>query len=92
MTDEIANLMHQMDKTQKMLERVTEAVEGFPRWHPIETAPKLVECLIATDSHERGCVIATLCKLGPDEWRWVDEEHEEWRNPTHWMPLPEPPK
>jgi hypothetical protein len=65
-------------------------------WQPIETAPYGTDCLV--------CVTHSL---GQGEWetvQWVDAytdvygwglyPHMPWVPfpPTHWMPLPEPPK
>ena len=64
-------------------------------WQPIETAPKRTP-ILATD----GKVIVVLERgecagkdspisvgFGGYEWEWDFE----WKNLTHWMPLPEPP-
>ena len=57
-----------------------------PLWQPIETAPKddtdvLVLC---GDDILVGSFCATM-------W-WIEQTSYEKRDPTHWMPLPEPPK
>lgn len=51
-------------------------------WQPIETAPK------------DGRVVLLCDQMGN---RWTDSSHWHIKNgcglpPTHWMPLPEPPK
>ncbi len=57
-------------------------------WQPIETAPRKVEfrCLLG---HEHSVVTGYW-----DGAMWVNERsllRSEF-NPTHWMPLPEPPE
>ena len=57
-----------------------------PLWQPMETAPKddtdvLVLC---GDDILVGSFCGTM-------W-WIEQTSYEKRDPTHWMPLPEPPK
>ena len=57
-------------------------------WKPIESAPQAVVCLL-TDGKEQA--VATLfgaAELGID---WAHRGGSLHFNPTHWMPLPEPP-
>ena len=67
---------------------VPEALE----WRPIETAPRDKRVLIANSDSE--VWLATLRRVGPRAGiRW---EHAGLGRvmfiPTHWMPLPPPPK
>ena len=71
-------------------------------WHPIETAPKDGTILIGKIPNENPDLNREIkwavgwCSLYKWEWAgmkkatWLklNEEHQ----PTHWMPLPEPPK
>ena len=59
-------------------------------WQPIETAPKDGrEVLVAVDkSYTGGVLVALWC--AHDE-AWKDWDLDTWE-PTHWMPLPEPPE
>jgi hypothetical protein len=80
----------------------TVSTEGFDpsRWRPIETAPNGEDILVfCPDAKEPQIVIAALltfvdCK---DETDTEDAWHDVWMEtdldvePTHWMPLPEPP-
>lgn len=65
-----------------------------PSWQPIETAPKDGECLLWVETDNGGEVM----KLERDsEGRWIYEGEPTYcasfyLNPTHWMPLPKPPK
>ena len=59
-------------------------------WQPIETAPK-DEPILVGPTKRMGICVAMYC--GYDGW--VTETCVEWVSiytPTHWMPLPEPPK
>ena len=68
-------------------------------WQPIDTAPKdstriLVvyrRCVFTDDTRNKRVVREAYCFGGP--WRLVTGyELEGGEQPTHWMPLPEPPK
>ncbi len=65
-------------------------------WQPIETSPKDGTDVLV---YEPGYVVAIL------HWHtvktktaasypgyWTDGDGLNWYKPTHWMPLPEPPK
>ena len=66
------------------------------KWQPIETAPR--------DGKTIFVAIAIGIKVGSTEnyttdpwcvWHGTDDEYVRWPHrflPTHWMPLPEPPK
>lgn len=61
-------------------------------WQPIETAPKDGIDIIVSDSGE----LVSVAFWDKDEGKWLDSmNHNGYdhatRNPTHWMPLPEPP-
>lgn len=58
-------------------------------WQPIDTAPKGPNVLI-WDSHREMCALAFFAHgMGI----WLDPfECEREFSPTHWIPLPEPPK
>lgn len=59
------------------------------KWQPIETAPKdgtdiigSWQCLNKTWDMNKLCFVDGM---------WLDHYHDCQFNPTHWMPLPEPP-
>jgi hypothetical protein len=59
-------------------------------WQPIETAPKDGRLILAAhdETYQGGVVVIS--------WRheynaWADYDCDFWK-PSHWMPLPEPPK
>ena len=55
-------------------------------WQPIETAPKDALILGYEDEMMR------LIFWEGEEWKVVGASiHSWWFEPTHWMPLPEPP-
>jgi hypothetical protein len=66
-------------------------------WKPIETAPKDGTRILVFDREYHGEIAA--CEFNK-EWGWVerglDYATEVWgygeMEPTHWMPLPQPPK
>ena len=58
-------------------------------WQPIETAPRDgTEILIWEKEFE---AFSVGCFLG-DEPFWYGFTYKDRVNPTHWMPLPEPPE
>ena len=74
-------------------------------WHPIETAPKTGQMILAfaPEDHEYHN-IGIMIWCGKDEWIVAGTENavtgpEKWFSftsgkeitPTHWMPLPNPP-
>lgn len=58
-------------------------------WQPIATAPKATAVLAAW-ADKSGWLPQVLTQ-GHDGV-WFDEDDSNFRTPTHWMPLPEPPK
>ena len=61
-------------------------------WQPIDTAPKDQTCLVSTPG---GAVWWATFRLRGTRtgWRWEAPGLGALRwQPTHWMPLPEPPK
>ena len=62
------------------------------KWQPIETAPKDGTRVILNDSlHTQIGFYSTALDCG-ECLGWVNDEGIVSLNPTHWMPLPEPPK
>lgn len=74
-------------------------------WQPIETAPRRVSVLIAGGTYRTdqdwaddwrpfNHVTVAFLREGDKEWIGDQLAHDEffWHRPTHWMPLPEPPK
>jgi hypothetical protein len=60
-------------------------------WQPIETAPTAAVIILGYDPHRN----IGVCKMFFSDYfsKWIrDGERPEVLNPTHWMPLPEPPK
>lgn len=69
------------------IEALTNMPSAESEWRPIETAPKDAMLLGYAD----GMVRLVLWEGG--RWVQVGATIElGWFNPTHWMPLPEPPK
>jgi Protein of unknown function (DUF551) len=75
------------------------APSSAPAWQPIETAPKMRTVLLfaVTDVDEDGAVRNTnmstgFWHTGYNEWIWDGDRIAAWESqPTHWMPLPDPP-
>jgi len=69
-------------------------------WKPISTAPFDTEVMLFGKVPMGGCAdrdVANVFAVGAyEDWytpEWVDHEGESLSfDPTHWMPLPEPPK
>lgn len=69
-------------------------------WHPIETAPKdgtwvilIEEEIVGFDDKSR--VYPSRHSIAHfEDGGWLEMGTEPWgvKEPTHWMPLPEPPK
>ncbi|MGI9292383.1 MAG: DUF551 domain-containing protein [Pseudomonadales bacterium] len=61
-------------------------------WQPIETAPK-DGTWVLLGGCEFGYIIQTArwYDWGVQGWEWGDYSNRGFK-PTHWMPLPEPPK
>lgn len=61
-------------------------------WRPIETAPKDETTILV---YRPGADDNYILKIGTDNWGyWCNSWAHSARHtqPTHWMPLPEPPK
>jgi hypothetical protein len=73
------------------VERAVEEVAAT-EWQPIETAPKDQEILaisLAWEDGKRPILLRWFKYNGLEAWRdWDNDPHF----PTHWMPLPQPPK
>ena len=61
-------------------------------WKTIESAPKDRHVLLLASTVIGPPLIVHGCwfKVSDREKGWIDTNGEVW-NPTHWMPLPEPP-
>jgi hypothetical protein len=70
------------------IEAKIEELESKKQWQPIETAPKDESVLLLLEN-PRNIIEAYMTETG-----WVDCwcSYVAPYKPTHWMPLPEPPK
>lgn len=73
----------------------TKVPEG---WKPIETAPKMLTVLLFAVTDRDGETVRNWKMAtgwfdeGQDRWHWDGYLLNDWgHQPTHWMPLPEPP-
>ena len=60
-------------------------------WQPIETAPRDGTEILVIES-AGGCYVANWQSLDGWVWAYDNMDGPTCTNPTHWMPLPEPPK
>ena len=66
-------------------------------WQPISTAPKDgTRILVWNGSYASAVVYAHNLYKNEDGW-WLEDDGEQWdaflySEPTHWMPMPNPPK
>lgn len=67
-------------------------------WHPIETAPRDGTSILGYDPkhNQLGPIYVVRYEIDSYEydpsWRETGGENYFTMNPTHWMPLPDPPK
>jgi len=67
-------------------------------WQPIETAPKDGTRILLYQREGDGMDDNRTVAEGawgewlPGEYEWCMVQQDAWTAPTHWMPLPEPPK
>lgn len=76
------------DRDEGMKEQVTSTDRS---WQPIKTAPLDTDVLLwfpPVSEGGPGCAGVGSRSIGGC---WMDG-YEELRDPTHWMPIPEPPK
>jgi hypothetical protein len=77
------------EQTDSLIEAIAQAaIDAMPGWQAIETAPKTDGDYILVYSPE-GTQVAWWCEQG----HWLTSEGKFlWDEPTHWMPLSEPPE
>ncbi len=79
-----------LEANNRLVEENRKLKAGLQPWQPIEIAPKDRNRVIVTDGFE-------VCDayFNNGDW-WQYECGDDWYsvtiNPTHWMPLPEPPR
>jgi hypothetical protein len=80
---ECAALKHDLER---VMTRENDFLNRLPEWQPIETAPKddMIEVLTWNGT---SVAVATWAW----DWKWQTSGLPAFE-PTHWMPLPEPPE
>jgi len=71
---------------------LTAAMEDRMTWKPISSAPRDGTDILIYDAGTGSYEVSSYWTDTPRYWdgNWGDGEYE--HTPTHWMPLPEPPK
>ena len=95
------------DIPEEAFKSFPKGIGGSMKWQPIKTAPKdgtvvllfYHECTRANVGRfiDRQIIEYGVPKESVTFWRviennWVDRHWGDWPTPTHWMPLPKPPK
>lgn len=57
-------------------------------WQPIESAPKTSKTILVYCNERKNTYAVTWWN---ERWEYTGTSCELNQNPTHWMPLPEPP-
>lgn len=86
-------LVHPGDKFYAALDNLIEymeELESAQQWRPIETAPKDWTPYLAYDSYSM--MVLKASEYTPGKALCSSCEEYGASRPTHWMPLPEPPK
>ena len=72
-------------KLQLAMTIIDELIEES-KWQPIETAPKGEDLLVFSEIYI--CIASHSKNTG----KWWSEYGHQLKQPTHWKPLPQPPK
>jgi len=76
--------------------RIVASIGGFMEWQPIEAAPKTTKSIMVWCADLRNTYIVSWGHLdegGNEGWKHFGGGSNRLREtPTHWMPLPPPPK
>jgi hypothetical protein len=86
----LRNLGNEAERAADEIERLRAAMQ----WRPIETAPKRGVFLAVVDGAVRFVSWGKTSHVPMWGFCLADQGFEDYDlcNPTHWMPLPEPPK
>ena len=99
--------LHDCDARRDLEKAISEAADEFQydaevfsrgkaaRWRPIETAPKDGTHILGWDGNTQTTVKWWQWHGGRGYWdlvEWGAYAEDGEGNPTHWMPLPDPPK
>jgi hypothetical protein len=84
----IAEAAQRLEEQKDRIKRLEEALSW--RWRPIETAPYNHTWVLGYDEKDGEIGMIIFERGDESEPQWTDVVRT-W-SPTHWMPLPEPPK
>lgn len=90
-------LSHEAARHIRALDDHVKELEAEREWRPIETAPKGKSILLGV------CASIATIYIGrkrygedwepqPREFVWREDNSGRFSHPTHWLPLPEPPR
>lgn len=80
------------DAVKSQMVSIIRRLEANQEWQLISTAPKDgSDILIYDDESEYFCVVHWAKSPGDGVWK-INAERSGWAYPTHWRPLPQPPK
>jgi len=90
--DSLAHAINHIEEQEKRIEEL----ESAQQWQPIETAPKDGTEVLVWCEHHGTAYLAIFENHFPNQgWFCADAYPDGWTelcvDPTHWMPLPEPP-
>lgn len=89
--NEIESLHSALGEAERYAKEL-EARLAEREWRPIDTAPKDVTVVLLY-RYRRGSLSWSICYWDAEQCDWVkyDSPDSSFTDPTHWMPLPEPP-
>lgn len=69
-----------------------DAAHASAAWKPIVTAPTDGRWLLLAGRTSRTGAMCMVCRWDGIDWESSDDGYHAYIHPTHWMPLPPPPK
>jgi hypothetical protein len=76
---------------RRMYAEIEELQEQVPRWIPVSERLPEMDARVMVGNAADGWVTVGSRQLTGEYHHWDGDDSEELHQPTHWMPLPEPP-